>query len=293
MEQLHFIKDYKNNEVLRKSFNSLANQIFGINFEEWYQKGFWDSHYIPFSYTDGSIVIANVSVNILHLIIEGEVKKAVQIGTVMTHPDYRNKGISAALMRKVLDEYETKSDFIYLFANQSVLDFYLKFGFEAVEEYVYTLDFSVNEISSANIRKLNINNPKDLNFIHQCVSEREPVSQKFSTDNPIGIFMFYCLNVFPNDIYILEKENVIVLFKKEHDHIHIFDIVSKNEIDILQILRGISDESTRKIVFYYTPDYPNIEVEQKRNNGSEVLFVKPTSQYPFPIKIKHPITSQA
>ncbi|MCR2822840.1 GNAT family N-acetyltransferase [Lederbergia panacisoli] len=292
MEQLQFITDYQKNDVLRKSFNELANHIFGIDFEEWYQKGYWDGHYIPFSYVDGNHVIANVSVNLLNLLIDGERKIAVQIGTVMTHSDYRNKGLSGALMRKVMAEYEGKCDFIYLFANQSVLDFYPKFGFKAVEEDEFSIDFKAEEASPANIRKLDIKNPKDLNFIHQFVSERAPLSQKFCTENAIGVLMFYCLSVFPNDIYFIEKENVIVLFKKEHDHIHIFDIVSKNEIDIQQILCEISDDATRKIIFHYTPDYPNIQIGRKKYSGSEVLFVKSNNDS-FPRHIKHPITSQA
>jgi len=292
MKKLRFIKDYKNDKCLRKSFNELANKVFGIDFEEWYQKGIWDSHYIPFSYADGDRVIANVSVNVLNLIIDGEIKKAIQIGTVMTHPDYRNKGLSTNLMHKVLEEFEEKSDFIYLFANPSVLDFYPKFGFEAVEENEYSMEFQLETNSAANLCKLDVKSAKDLHFIHQFVCERVPVSKKFSTDNALGIFMFYCLNVFPNDIYYLEKENVIVLFKKEHDHLHIFDIVSKNQFDIQQVLHEISDIATRKIIFHYTPDYPNIQVERKKYSGSEVLFVK-SKHHHFPSRIKHPITSQA
>jgi predicted GNAT family N-acyltransferase len=47
---------------------------------------------------------------------------------VTTHPDYRGKGLSARLVNKVLEEYENKYDYMYLFANESVLDFHLKFG---------------------------------------------------------------------------------------------------------------------------------------------------------------------
>ncbi|MBS4194223.1 GNAT family N-acetyltransferase [Lederbergia citri] len=292
MNNLRLIKDYKNDECLRKSFNELATDIFGIDFEEWYQKGFWDSDYVPFSYAVGDKVIANVSVNILNLIIDGETKKAVQIGTVMTHPDYRNKGLSANLMQNVLEEYGEMSDYIYLFANQSVLDFYPKFGFGAVDEYEFSMKYRPEENSAVNRRKLDVKNPEDLNFIKEFVSTRIPLSQTFSTDHTLGIFMFHCLNVFPEDIYFLEKENVIVLFKIEHDHLHIFDIVSKNEYDIQQILHVIADNDTRKIIFHYTPDYPNIQVEWKKYSGSEVLFVK-SKHSRFPSRIKHPITSQA
>lgn len=40
-------------------------------------------------------------------------------------------------MNKVLEEYENKYDYMYLFANESVLDFYHKFGFKPVEEHLF------------------------------------------------------------------------------------------------------------------------------------------------------------
>ena len=77
MKELKYLKDYKHDEGLRKSFIELAAKVFGINFEEWYQKGFWNNHYIPFSYMDGDKVVANVSVNVLNLVINGEKKRCI------------------------------------------------------------------------------------------------------------------------------------------------------------------------------------------------------------------------
>lgn len=35
------IKNYRDNKELRQSFNELARQTFDIDFEDWYQNGFW------------------------------------------------------------------------------------------------------------------------------------------------------------------------------------------------------------------------------------------------------------
>ncbi|WP_246092792.1 GNAT family N-acetyltransferase [Terrilactibacillus laevilacticus] len=293
LNELNYIKDYKNEENLRKSYNELATMVFGINFEDWYQKGFWSNRYIPFSYIDGGKVVANVSVNVLDLIIKGEKKRALQIGTVMTHPDYRNRGLSASLMNKVLDEYKDNYDFMYLFANQSVLNFYPKFGFKLVNEYQFSMDFLSGNSDRTGIRKLNGNNAEDINFIYKFATERVPVSEHFGTGNAQGILMFYCLYVFYNDIYYLEQEDVIVICKKEDKQMDIFDILSKKEIDIDEILTKITCEDTKKIVFHYTPDYKGIHTKSDIFNGSEVLFVRTNGYNHFPLQIKHPLTSQA
>ncbi|NGY75654.1 GNAT family N-acetyltransferase [Bacillus megaterium] len=142
MKKMSFIKDYKDNHILRKSYCELANNIFGIDFNEYYEKGFWSNKYVPFSYVYENQVIANVSVNILDLIVRGEKKKALQIGTVMTDLNYRKQGLATDLMNKVLDDYRDSYDFMYLFANKNVLDFYPKFGFSVVEENEFYIDFS-------------------------------------------------------------------------------------------------------------------------------------------------------
>lgn len=92
MQELHFVKGYRDNDTLRTSFFELAASTFGIHFEEWYQQGCWGKGYVPFSYVDGDQVVANVSVNLLELIIHGEKHKAIQVGTVMTHLITGNKG---------------------------------------------------------------------------------------------------------------------------------------------------------------------------------------------------------
>ncbi|MBN6185372.1 GNAT family N-acetyltransferase [Aneurinibacillus sp. BA2021] len=122
------ISDYKENRKYRESFIELARQVFGIDFTRWYEKGCWDGNYVCYSYVDRARVVANVSINKMTVIVEGKEYKAIQIGTVMTHPEYRKQGLSKKLMYHVIDTYEKECDFIYLFANDSALDFYPAFG---------------------------------------------------------------------------------------------------------------------------------------------------------------------
>ncbi|MDW0117187.1 GNAT family N-acetyltransferase [Sporosarcina thermotolerans] len=293
MGELQFIQDYRDSEQHRESFFQLANSVFGLKFKRWYHHGFWGNGYIPFSYVVDDKVVANVSINIIDLIIEGEQKRALQVGTVMTHPDYRNRGLSKSLMNKVLEEYEHTYDFMYLFANDSVLDFYPKFGFEIVDEYQFSINFSSNQKSKNKPRKLNITNVDDINFIFEFAKERIPVSDRFSTGNSQGILMYYCLNVFCNDIYYLGSEDVIIIFKEEENQIDIFDIISKQKKDINNILIEILGEGSKKIVFHYTPDYKGLIFESNLIKGDGTLFVKTSGNNYFPKYVKHPITSEA
>lgn len=52
----------------------------------------------------------------------------------MTDVKYRDQGLLRIIMEKVIAEWKDKCELIYLFANDSVLDFYPKFGFDKVQQ---------------------------------------------------------------------------------------------------------------------------------------------------------------
>ncbi len=131
-------KNYRDNAALRESFNQLANSIFCLNFEDWYQNGLWTDKYNPYSVVRDGEVIANVSVNQTDLSFDGKIKHFLQLGTVMTSKDFRRQGLIREIMAAIDADYRGKTDGIYLFANDSVLNFYPKFGFEKTAEYLYS-----------------------------------------------------------------------------------------------------------------------------------------------------------
>ncbi|MGV3464929.1 MAG: GNAT family N-acetyltransferase [Heyndrickxia sp.] len=294
MQKIMFIKDYKANDKLRASFNELANDVFGISFEEWYQKGFWNERYIPYSFIMDEQIIANVSVNLLNIIINGEEKNALQIGTVMTHPDYRHKGLSGKLMRIVLEEYENICDFIYLFANDTVLDYYPKFGFEIVEESQFFYDDFLPAPNRTPLKKLDGNNEADLRFIYEFAKERLPVSITFGSTNSHGILMFYCLSVFRNNLYYLEEDNVIVVFVEDGETLHIYDLITKERYSLFKILNKIVPSGTKKVLLHFTPDEENLlDVKSCPFKEGETLFIRRKKDVPLPAAFKHPLLSQA
>lgn len=292
MEGLKLEKGYKDNEALRGSFNELALNTFGIEFETWYQHGYWTDKYQPFSFIHQGKVVANVSVNLLNLVIEGESKRAIQIGTVMTHPNYRNQGLSRKLMEIVLEDFKYV-DLIYLFANQSVLDFYPKFGFKAMDEIQFSTNYAFKPTNPSRIRKLDGNNPEDLTFIYTLAANRKNVSKTFGTIGSEELLMFYCIMVFSQDLYYLEDENVLVIFQKEEDTIHLYDIVSSKKVDNQQIINQIASSESRRIVFHFHPENQDIILTNEKYQSSNVLFVKNLTNVSLPEKFKHPITSQA
>lgn len=227
MQKGSLVYNFQADDSLRQSLNKLTMQTFGFSFEPWYQRGYWSEQCVPYAYQHHGEVIASLTANKMDLIINGEQRKAIQIGTVITRPDYRHQGLSAALIHKVLETYEKDYDLIYLFTNRTVLDFYPRFGFRRVETNAFSLDLrGLHRSVRSRLRQLDPNNPEDLKLIYQIAAQRRPISQIFSAENAQNLFMFYCINIFPDDIYLCPHENMVVIYRREDKDLHLYDLVS-------------------------------------------------------------------
>ena len=275
MEKYELVSDYRNNESLKESFNDLAMKTFELDFRGWYNRGYWNDKYIPYSFVDEGKVISNASVNKMSIIIDGKMYKGIQIGTVMTDENYRNKGLAKQLMQHIMKEYENTYDFMYLFANDTVLDFYPKFGFTRLHESEFSLDLAKSSIQrsiDAKVKQLTIEN--DLALIEKFAKNRHVNAMILDVENNESLLMFYFTLVFYEAIFYVEDLETIVLMEEEEDTLHIFDIISLNEPDVEAVLASIVNETTKKVIFNFTPGF-SIEgmTATIMPNDDDALFV--------------------
>ncbi len=298
LQNLILISDYKDNHEYRSSFNRLAGLVFGIDFEPWYQAGFWNERYLCCSYAADKEVVSNVSVNMMELVIDGEIKKAVQIGTVMTHPDYRKKGLSAALINYALDKYRTGADLVYLFANESAAGFYPTFGFKEAREASFELIPKHSDKNHAGLRKLDINDEKDFSILKRLAFNRTPVSNKLGVINDSHLIMFYCLNYYADNIYYSDCLDTAFIYTIENDALYLYDILSERALmdyggncgdNALSemICEQMHAAGTTKIIFMFTPDIIAAGLKGVYNQRDYKLFIKPgkckiTGEFNFP-----------
>lgn len=269
------ISDYKDNELYRKTFNDLAESTFDINFEEWYKHGFWNDKYVCYSYLDKNKVIANVSINKMDLIYQGNDYRALQIGTVMTHPDYRNQGLAQELINHVISKYEQDYDFFYLFANDTVLDFYPKFGFERVQESSFTVDATSLKKRNYKIKKLNPDDESDFQLINRIVSNRVPLSSILDVKNSEDLLMFYLLIALRDAIYYIEELDAIVLYEQEEEDLYVLDIISTKKLDIVEVLGFLANKKIETIHVSFTPEKNKYIDAAYIIETEDMLFMRP------------------
>jgi len=285
-----FVIGYGKNNELRKSLNDLTQNIFGFSFEQWYQDGYWKNQYIPYSLTYGDKIVSNVSVNIMDFKVFGEDKRYIQLGTVMTNPDYRRQGLSRVLIEKAIEDYHGNCDLIYLFANNSVLDFYPKFEFEELKQFQCVKN--ANTINTqVPIKRLNMNEDSSRRIVIDKVMHAIPIS-KVSMCTNAELIMFYCTLFMADNVYYLDNYDAVVIADFTEDTVEVMDIFCTQSIPLDIILDAIRNESVKRIVLSFTPQDTSA-YETLLIKGEDTLFAMGkdlellnSNQFMFP-KLSH------
>ncbi|MCK5086595.1 MAG: GNAT family N-acetyltransferase [Melioribacteraceae bacterium] len=273
MSNNRIIENYRDDENLRNEFHNFISKVFpSISFKVWYSKGFWSDKHIPFSIIESGEIISHVSASLMNILIDGKKYKAVQIGAVGTLPDYRNKGLSRYLMNYVLDKFKDKTDFFFLYANETVLDFYPKFGFKNISEFKFIAESNIPK-PRYSARKLNIKLDSDYQKLIELINHRRLLTKRFGAEDYGFITMWYIFNLYSDNLYYVEEEDVIIIKKEKDETLHILDVIFKKPFEFDSILEKIIEsESIKSINYYFTPDQINYRYDNAVKENTE-LFV--------------------
>ena len=285
-EELKLIKDYRKDDPLRTSFNTLSKSTFDLDFEDWYRNGYWTDKYNPYSIVMDNKVVANVSVNRMEFESDGKIRKYLQLGTVMVDPKYRHQGLIRRLMLEVEKDYLEKVDGIYLFANDSVVRFYPKFGYRTATEYRYTKEIS-RPVDAAGVagatqaslvrdhpygRPVAMNHKEDWATLEEAI-DRSAGNSAFDMKNNKGLIMFYVTKFMQSNVYFVESEGAYVIAEIEDADLFLHAIYSPEPVHPDTIIEAFG-EGIRKVTFGFTPlnykDYQFVEL----NDENTTLFVK-------------------
>lgn len=259
----------RDEENIRLSFDRLSQKTFGLSFEQFYQSGSWQDKYIPHVLIHNGEVVCNVSVNIMEFDICGQRKKYIQLGTVMTDDRYRNQGLSRALMEIVMGKYKDECDAIYLFANDSVLDFYPKFNFIKAQEYQRSLRI---ENVKTNCRKLNMDNADNIKVLSDMYAKGNSFS-RFDMRENVGLVMFYCLQFMKESVYYCDELGVVVIADFDGDTMVCYDIYGGKQQNIFDIIGAVAYEGVRKVCFGFSLKHTENMQESLHKEEDTTLFV--------------------
>lgn len=260
-----FQKQCRDHLSLRKSFDHLARETFGISFEAWYQAGYWTQRYCPYSLVDQGIIIANASVNLMDFRWQKETYRYIQIGTVMTHPAYQGQGCASFLLETIKNDWKENCDGMYLYANPAAASFYEAHGFQRVKEYEYRCRM---QPSPNDFQRLDIKLPEHLALVKRCYAQGNPYAA-LTTINSFSLLMFYCSKDDQYNIYYSKKQEVICILQEGPQQLICLAFFGKAAVRLQELLNELP-ASYPEVILGFTPKDTAHMIEQERE---ELVFV--------------------
>ena len=265
-----FNKNFQGDSCLRQSLDLLTQKTFGgLSLEKWYENGFWNDKTIPYTLFDGQKAAANILVILNEFSMEGKTKKYIQLSTVMTDKEYRKQGLLRFLMEKVLKDWKMNCDGMYLYANDSVLDFYPKFGFRKENEFQQFIPLTGKNSA---IRKLDMSDQDDFNRLLGLCRHPNPFSRIDMCKN-YELVMFHAMMDKKDHIYYLEEYNLVIIAEQKEKTLICYDIYGYTDTSLTEVLSKAADSSCERAQLLFTPKNPETGVTSVYEEEDTTLFV--------------------
>ena len=259
------------------------------SFRRWYQLGGWNEDYVSFALADGKDIVANASLQRMNIVLRGESITGWQLGAVGVVPQWRGRGLQRQIMPRLLSTV-AESDIAFLFANDTVLDFYPLFGFKRVIESVFAAEHSVSP-SSEPLRALSIDRAEDLALLARVATTAAPTSSEFAARNYPGVLLWYWANFYDGCYYYCEADDAIIVAEHDGATLRICDVLARARFDLRSYLPRIAKNAAQRIEFGFTPGAWWPDARAIADYAESPLFIRgahPPPQAPF----KFPMLAQ-
>ncbi|MGG2015335.1 GNAT family N-acetyltransferase [Bacillus sp. S10(2024)] len=276
MDKIMVCANYTFENERRERLYDLFERVFHIpthTLQDFYKKGFWNETYSPLTLFEEDVAIANVSMFSMPMMAGGERIKAAGIQSVMTHPNYRNKGFMKQLFDEVLKKIDEQYNYSFLFTETPEL--YTPFGFKVVKEYISIMKYEKNEQRLSSIRKLDFFDEKDVQIMKDVFENKECLSRVFA---PLHYQSSFYLNMYDEKwnkkLYFSEELNAILVYEIEEGVLKLYGVISEL-MPILDELCAVIPEAFHTIEFYFSPDQLGVEnADLKLYESNKHLMVR-------------------
>lgn len=244
------------NKCHRESLYPLFEQVFGIPahmLQDYYDRGFWNLNYCPYTIFKENRAVANVSVIPMSWILDGKAVAAAGIQSVMTLPSERGRGYMKKLMNLVLEDLTNQYSLIFLQTETPAL--YEKYGFRKVEEHIFVTEAFQNlSMRSSSLKKLDFSKRSDVEIIQSCFVSEHSNSLIFA---PLNYEHSLYLNLynpfFSEKLFYSESLESLLVYEVKDQVLVLYDVVSKSSIGLDDICSAIP-EVFKSVEIHFTPD---------------------------------------
>ncbi|MGM0421228.1 MAG: GNAT family N-acetyltransferase [Bacillota bacterium] len=255
----------QNNKQYQHKLNDLLKEIF-LDFQFWYDLNLWDENYESYAVEEEGKIISNINVFKSQIIFKGEKYPALSLGAVATRKEERGRGLARMLMEKIIKKYDDSP--MYLSANDDVVDFYPKFGFQQVSEKLPVYIGNVD--NSCSFNKLQYDDKKVLNYVYNRVN----FSQKLDCLNAANINMFHLHVGYLKDcFYELPECKTLLIARQTGSTLKIFALFALQPITFSELAAHLPFAGVQRVEFGFMPDRLEVDYTMEEYK-TDPLFVR-------------------
>ncbi len=239
-----------NDREYQGMLNNLLKNIF-LDFQFWYDLNLWDENYESYSMVDNREIVSNICVYKTQVLVRGKPHLALSLGAVATKEECRRRGLSRKLMEHIMDKYSGTP--MYLWANDGVVGFYPRFGFERVYEKQPVYCCSINN----NIRpiQLSYSDPKVWRYVYGRVN----FSHELDCLNTASINMFHIhWGYLKESLFEIPDLNTLVIAQQQGSVLKLIGVFSLEHILFSDLVEHLPFSNVEKIKFGFMPYWPDV-----------------------------------
>ena len=269
-----------------QAFIEFVPRVFpSISFRRWATFGGWDAGYRVFALADGERIVASAALSAVELLLHGQHVRGWQLGAVATDPAYRLRGLQRNIVTRLLAECP-RDDMVFLFANDSVLDFYPRFGFRRGRERLFGAEHRAAP-SGTPLRALDIDSPDDRALLLRVAAQAEPITGLFGARDYGRTLLWYLCNFHRDHMrYVAEHDSVIVA-EQIDSTLYVYDVLTRTAFPLASELPRLLEAPIERLELAFTPsrDWPS--ALPTREYTESPLFIRgpyelPTTPFKFP-----------
>ena len=230
------------------------HRVFRLDFTPWSELGFAFPEYTPFTFFVDGEAVANVSASPMELTLDGRPRTGIQLGTVCCAPEYRGRGLVRELTERAHRHWEGKADFQFLFANESVLEFYPRFGYRAVAQHRFTAAAPTGTEGGGPPRRRRLEEGEDREFLCRLAEERTPVSLRCGVRRHAWLWLWYATLRYPDRLQWIEELGVVVISYRKDEVLHVVDVMGPRMPSFAQLLPHLEAAGSARLEFHFVPD---------------------------------------
>ena len=264
MPNYTYVAGYESTSPEAAQFFALIRRVFSLDLSPLAALDWQATGYRCHSLLHDGLMVANVSALRMTLQVLGEPVSAVQLGAMAVDPDHRGHGLARQVLERALGEYADGQRML-LFANESVLDFYPRFGFRPVPQYtaVYELPAATPTVPVPAAL------PADSAEAQFLLSQPAVCSAVLDArDNPLALWANVHL-VCPDCLYTLGEDRAMMA-QQQGDTLRIFDVFSPGPFDLVE---WAAWPGVRRLRFHFNPDWLGLPLVWQPD-PDEAMFVR-------------------